>query len=78
MRLRSKLMRLLAQLVAFLWVNVLAAAALAQTSDYRGVMEFQEHCATCHEEPVAGSRALSRAALKTAIANHRLPSNDRR
>ena len=31
-------MRLLAQLVAFLWVNVLAATALAQTSDYRGVM----------------------------------------
>ena len=57
-------MRLLAQLVAFLWVNVLAATALAQTSDYRGVMEFQEYCATCHEEPAAGSRALSRAALK--------------
>ena len=64
MRLMSKPMRLLAQLAVFLWVSVLAANASAQTSDYRGVMEFQEYCATCHEEPTAGSRALSRAALK--------------
>ena len=41
-----------------------AASVLAQTSDYRAVMEFQEYCAACHENPVAGTRAPSRAGLK--------------
>lgn len=45
-------------------VALLSAGALAQTSDYRAVMEFQEYCAACHETPAPGTRAPSRAALK--------------
>lgn len=45
-------------------IALLPLGALAQTSDYRAVMEFQEYCAACHENPAPGTRAPSRAALK--------------
>ena len=50
--------------VAALCVLLLASAAAAQTSDYRGVMEFQEYCASCHETPAPGTRVATRAELK--------------
>ena len=50
--------------LALLVFSVASSLSFAQTSDYRGMMEFQQHCATCHESPVPGSRALSRSDLK--------------
>ena len=50
--------------VAALGVLLLAGSVLAQTSDYRGVMEFQEYCASCHETPAPGTRVPTRAELK--------------
>ena len=38
--------------LALLVFSVVSSLSLAQTSDYRGMMEFQKHCATCHESPV--------------------------
>ena len=48
--------------------SVASSFSFAQTSDYRGMMEFQQHCATCHESPVPGSRALGRSDLKAMPA----------
>lgn len=50
--------------VVALSVLLLANSAAAQTSDYRGVMEFQEYCASCHETPAPGTRVPTRAELK--------------
>ena len=50
--------------VAALSVLLIANCAFAQTSDYRGAVEFQEHCASCHETPVPGVKAPTRAELK--------------
>ena len=50
--------------VAALGGLLLANSAAAQTSDYRGVMEFQEYCAYCHETPAPGTRVPTRAELK--------------
>ena len=54
--------------LALLVFSVASSLSFAQTSDYRGMMEFQQHCATCHESPVPGSRALSRSDLKAMPA----------
>ncbi len=55
------------------WIIAIAALlfvsiTFAQTSDYRGPMEFQEHCATCHEAPVPGGKIPGRAQLKAMPA----------
>ena len=55
-------------------ITVLAAmlfvsTAYAQTSDYRGPMEFQEHCASCHESPAPGANVPTRAQLKAMPAS---------
>ena len=49
--------------------SVVSSLSFAQTSDYRGMMEFQAHCASCHEKPVPGTRALSRSDLKAMPAS---------
>lgn len=49
--------------------SVASSYSFAQTSDYRGMMEFQAHCASCHEKPVPGTRALSRSDLKAMPAS---------
>ena len=54
--------------LALLVFSVASSLSFAQTSDYRGMMEFQQHCATCHESPVPGSRALGRSDLKALPA----------
>ena len=51
-------------LVTILFVPV----ALAQTSDYRGPMEFQEHCGSCHESPAPDAKVPTRAQLKAMPA----------
>ncbi|MFL2936663.1 MAG: PQQ-binding-like beta-propeller repeat protein [Myxococcota bacterium] len=56
------------------WITALAAmffvsTAYAQTSDYRGPMEFQEHCASCHESPAPGANIPTRAQLKAMPAS---------
>ena len=52
-------------IVAFaLAAQVLSSLTFAQTSDYRGVMEFQHYCASCHETPAPGTRVPTRAELK--------------
>lgn len=53
----------------FRWITtfallLVASGASAQTTDYRGTMEFQEHCASCHEASIPGVRIPSRAELK--------------
>ena len=63
------LIAMLFRCVAALCVLLLASAAAAQTSDYRGVMEFQEYCASCHETPAPGTRVPTRAELKGHAAN---------
>ena len=50
--------------VAALCALLIASRASAQTSDYRGVMEFQHYCATCHESPAPGTKIPTRAELK--------------
>lgn len=50
--------------VTALALFLVASTGFADTSDYRGVMEFQEYCASCHETPEPGVRIPSRAELK--------------
>ncbi len=50
--------------VTALVLLLLASSVSADTSDYRGVMEFQEYCASCHETPEPGTKVPSRAELK--------------
>ena len=53
---------------AILAFSVASSLTFAQTSDYRGMTEFQQHCATCHENQLPDSRALSRSDLKAMPA----------
>ena len=51
------------------WCGLLLAThTIAQTADYRGVMEFQEYCASCHETPAPGAKIPTRAQLKAMPA----------
>ncbi len=55
--------------MSFRWITTLGVLLLLTThahatSDYRGVMEFQEHCASCHETPAPGTKVPTRAELK--------------
>ncbi len=55
------------------WITALAAmlfvsVASAQTSDYRGPMEFQEYCGACHDSPAPGAKIPNRAQLKAMPA----------
>ena len=59
--------------MSFGWITALgvlslASHASAQTSDYRGMMEFQEYCASCHEAPAPGMQIPTRAQLKAMPA----------
>jgi polyvinyl alcohol dehydrogenase (cytochrome) len=55
--------------VAFsLATQALSSLAFAQTSDYRGIMEYQEYCASCHETPAPGTRIPTSAELKALPA----------
>lgn len=46
----------------------LSSFTYAQTSNYHGMVEFQDHCASCHETPAPGMRIPTRAELKALPA----------
>ena len=68
----------IAQIHRVFFTSVLVALALAsqalssltsaQTSDYHGMVDFQDYCASCHETPAPGMSIPTRAELKAMPA----------